>query len=209
MFAMTNEWSWNFWNILLFTGTHASYSPVVRYNPNLFMLSFPVLNQDVTNKCQRYYSNGKVFTNDCEGCTSGADKCDVCKFENTLPDGSCKGMTSWHMILRSWWWLREWRKGRWKGGQCFLSLGLTLLSLNICIIFALSICSFEKSYKPWKPVISWCLIIKQWLSTWIQVLVKLIGRSSMIIAICIWTTVELVMMTSKSAGTWNCVTFKF
>ena len=47
------------------------------------------------------------------------------------------------------------------------------------------------------------------LSTWIQVLVKLIGRSSMIIAICIWTTVDLVMMTSKSAGAWNCVTFKF
>jgi len=37
------------------------------------------------------FTSCEVFTNDCEGCTSGADKCDVCKFENTLPDGSCKG----------------------------------------------------------------------------------------------------------------------
>jgi len=37
------------------------------------------------------FSSCEVFTDDCEGCTSGADKCDVCKFENTLPDGSCKG----------------------------------------------------------------------------------------------------------------------
>ena len=34
----------------------------------------------------------KVFTEDCLGCTSGADACDVCKFENTMPDGSCAGM---------------------------------------------------------------------------------------------------------------------
>merc|ERR1711990_611857 len=37
------------------------------------------------------FSSCEVFTNDCEGCTSGADECNVCKFENTLPDGSCKG----------------------------------------------------------------------------------------------------------------------
>jgi len=37
------------------------------------------------------FSSCEVFTDDCEGCTSGADKCDVCKFENTLPDGTCKG----------------------------------------------------------------------------------------------------------------------
>jgi len=35
------------------------------------------------------FSECEVFTEDCLGCTSGADACDVCKFENTMPDGSC------------------------------------------------------------------------------------------------------------------------
>merc|ERR1712037_129326 len=36
------------------------------------------------------YSSCEVFTTDCEDCTTGKPECDICTFENTLPDGSCE-----------------------------------------------------------------------------------------------------------------------
>ena len=41
------------------------------------------------------YSGCEVFTTDCEDCTTGKLECDICTFENMLPDGSC-GMDLTH-----------------------------------------------------------------------------------------------------------------
>ena len=41
------------------------------------------------------YSGCEVFTTDCEDCTTGKLECDICIFENMLPDGSC-GMDFTH-----------------------------------------------------------------------------------------------------------------
>ena len=52
------------------------------------------------------YSGCEVFTTDCEDCTTGKLECDICTFENMLPDGSC-GMDFTHCFCankktRSW-----------------------------------------------------------------------------------------------------------
>ena len=52
------------------------------------------------------YSGCEVFTTDCEDCTTGKLECDICTFENMLPDGSC-GMDFTHFSCankktRSW-----------------------------------------------------------------------------------------------------------
>jgi len=36
------------------------------------------------------YSGCEIFATDCEDCTTGKLECDICRFDNTLPDGSCR-----------------------------------------------------------------------------------------------------------------------
>ena len=45
------------------------------------------------------YSGCEIFSNDCEDCTTGKVDCDICKFENMLPDGSC-GRDFTHCFLQ-------------------------------------------------------------------------------------------------------------
>jgi len=44
------------------------------------------------------FTSCKVFTSDCEDCISGVIDCDICKFDHSLPDGSC-GCNDCHPIL--------------------------------------------------------------------------------------------------------------
>ena len=37
------------------------------------------------------FSTCEAFVAECTDCTTGVAECDVCSFEDTLPDGKCKG----------------------------------------------------------------------------------------------------------------------
>jgi len=41
------------------------------------------------------YSGCEVFTTDCDDCTTGKFECDICRFGNMLPDGSCACGEDW------------------------------------------------------------------------------------------------------------------